>query len=87
MMLNSKPPEEGTYEVLMSPTVAANLISLVGGFASAFSVDAGTSYLVGQDGEEGRVGVVQPDGPRQDQGGARTADLRRRRVHRPSRRR
>ena len=45
-MLNSKQPEEGTYQVLMSPTVAANLIALVGGFASAFAVEAGTSYLV-----------------------------------------
>jgi len=45
-MLNSKQPDEGTYQVLMSPTVAANLISLIGGFASAFSVDSGTSYLV-----------------------------------------
>jgi PmbA protein len=44
-MLDPKPPEEGTYQVLMSPTVAANLISLIGGFASAFSVEAGTSYL------------------------------------------
>ncbi len=38
-MLNSKKPEEGTYQILMSPTVAANLIALVGSFASAFSVD------------------------------------------------
>jgi PmbA protein len=39
--------EEGkTYPVLMSPTVAANLLTLVGEFASAFSIEAGTSYLV-----------------------------------------
>ncbi len=51
-MLNSKPPEAGSYEVLLSPTVAANLISLIGGFASAFSVDAGTSYLVDKMGKK-----------------------------------
>jgi PmbA protein len=44
-MLNSTQPDEGTYTVLLSPTVAANLVSLVGGFASAFSVEAGISYL------------------------------------------
>lgn len=39
--------EEGkTYQVLMSPTVASNLLGLVGEFASAFSIEAGTSYLV-----------------------------------------
>ncbi len=45
-MVNAREPEAGEYEVLMSPTVASNLIELVGGFASAFSVDAGISYLV-----------------------------------------
>ncbi len=40
------------YQVLMSPTVAANLLSLVGDFASAFSVEAGTSYLVGKLGKK-----------------------------------
>jgi len=39
--------EEGTtFQILMSPTVAANLLELVGEFASAFSIEAGTSYLV-----------------------------------------
>lgn len=38
--------EEGTYQVLMSPTVASNLLSLIGAFASAFSIEAGISYLV-----------------------------------------
>jgi PmbA protein len=37
--------EAKTYQVLMSPTVASNLLGLVGEFASAFSVEAGTSYL------------------------------------------
>ncbi len=44
--------EEKTYQVLMSPTVAANLLGLVGEFASAFSIDAGTSYLVGKLGKK-----------------------------------
>lgn len=45
-MVNAREPEAGEYEVLMNPTVASNLIDLIGGFASAFSVDAGISYLV-----------------------------------------
>lgn len=53
-MLHSKKPDEGTYQILMSPTVAANLISLIGSFASAFAVDSGTSYLVEKMGK--RVG-------------------------------
>jgi len=44
-MTNAKEPEAGEYQVLMSPTVASNLLELIGGFASAFSVDAGISYL------------------------------------------
>lgn len=38
--------EGKAYQVLMSPTVASNLLGLVGDFASAFSIEAGTSYLV-----------------------------------------
>jgi PmbA protein len=45
-------PEEGTFQVLMSPTVAANLLSLVGEFCSAFAVEAGTSYLLGKMGKK-----------------------------------
>lgn len=45
--------EEGkAYQVLMSPTVASNLLGLIGDFASAFSVEAGTSYLVGKLGKK-----------------------------------
>ena len=40
-----------TYQILMSPTVASNLLGLVGDFASAFSIEAGTSYLVGKMGK------------------------------------
>ena len=48
MMRNARQLDgEGkTYPVLMSPTVASNLLGMVGEFASAFSVEAGTSYLV-----------------------------------------
>ncbi len=47
MMKNARQlTEGGTFQVLMSPTVASNLIALVGEFASAFSIEAGTSYLV-----------------------------------------
>ncbi len=44
-MRGAREVEGGTYQVLMSPTVAANLLALTGEFASAFSVEAGTSYL------------------------------------------
>ncbi len=45
--------EEGkNYQVLMSPTVASNLLALVGEFASAFSIEAGTSYLVDKLGKK-----------------------------------
>jgi PmbA protein len=45
-------PEAGEYQVLMGPTVASNLVELVGGFASAFSVEAGVSYLGGKIGKK-----------------------------------
>ncbi|QQG49188.1 MAG: TldD/PmbA family protein [archaeon] len=44
-MVESSEPEAGTYEVLLSPTVASNIVETVAGAASAFAVDAGTSYL------------------------------------------
>ncbi|MDG6909546.1 MAG: TldD/PmbA family protein [Nitrososphaerota archaeon] len=44
-MEQASEPEAGRYEVLLSPTVASNLVESVAGAASAFSVDAGTSYL------------------------------------------
>ncbi len=45
-------PDAGKYEVLLSPTVASNLVETVARAASAFSVDAGTSYLTGKLGKE-----------------------------------
>ncbi len=44
-MREAAEPEAGKYQVLLSPTVASNLVETVAGAASAFSVDAGTSYL------------------------------------------
>ncbi len=44
-MRNSSEPEAGKYSVLLSPTVASNLVETVASAASAFAVDAGTSYL------------------------------------------
>jgi PmbA protein len=44
-MRDASEPEAGVYEVLLSPTVASNLVETVGMAASAFSVDTGTSYL------------------------------------------
>ena len=43
--VGAKPVEEGIYDVVMSPTVAADLFQHVGGYSSAFYVDAGISFL------------------------------------------
>ena len=51
-MVESTEPEGGTYEVLLSPTVAANLVETVAGAASAFAVEAGTSYLAEKMGKQ-----------------------------------
>jgi PmbA protein len=54
-----------TFQVLMSPTVAANLLGLVGEFASAFSIEAGTSYLVDKMGKRvASAGLDLTDGGR-----------------------
>ena len=44
-MVTAREPDPGTYSVLLSPTVASNIIETVASAASAFNVDAGTSYL------------------------------------------
>jgi len=44
-MRNASEPEAGKYTALLSPTVASNLAESVASAASAFAVDAGTSYL------------------------------------------
>ena len=51
-MKDASEPEAGKYEVLLSPTVASNLIETVASAASAFSVDAGISYLVDKVGKK-----------------------------------
>ncbi len=45
-------PEAGKYSVLLSPTVASNLIEIVGSAASAFSVEAGLSCLAEKVGKK-----------------------------------
>ncbi len=44
-MVTASEPEAGPYQVLLSPTVASNIVETVAGAASAFSVDSGISYL------------------------------------------
>ena len=44
-MIGASFPEAGDYEVLLSPTVASNLVECVVDASSAFSVEAGRSYL------------------------------------------
>ena len=51
-MRNASEPEAGKYAVLLSPTVASNLVETVAAAASAFSVDAGTSYLADRLGKK-----------------------------------
>jgi len=51
-MKNASEPEAGKYTLLLSPTVASNLVETVAGAASAFAVDAGTSYLTGKVGKK-----------------------------------
>ena len=51
-MVEASEPAAGAYQVLLSPTVASNIVETVGGAASAFSVDAGTSYLAGKLGKK-----------------------------------
>jgi PmbA protein len=68
MMRNARQlTEGGTFQVLMSPTVAANLLGLVGEFASAFSIEAGTSYLVDKLGKRVASAILDlTDGGRID---------------------
>ena len=51
-MRNASEPEAGKYTVLLSPTVASNLVDPVASSASAFAVDAGTSYLTDKLGKK-----------------------------------
>ena len=51
-MKDASEPEAGKYQVLLSPTVASNLVETTAAAASAFSVDAGTSYLTEKMGKK-----------------------------------
>lgn len=51
-MKRASEPEAGTYQVLLSPTVASNLVETIASSASAFAVDAGISYLAGKIGKK-----------------------------------
>jgi PmbA protein len=51
-MRNASEPEAGKYALLLSPTVASNLVETIASAASAFSVDAGTSYLADKLGKK-----------------------------------
>lgn len=51
-MKDATEPEAGKYQVLLSPTVASNLVETTAAAASAFSVDAGTSYLAEKMGKK-----------------------------------
>jgi PmbA protein len=51
-MQEASEPETGRYQVLLSPTVASNIVETVAGAASAFAVDAGTSYLADKLGKK-----------------------------------
>ena len=50
--VNRGPWSEGVYDVILSPTVAADLIQHVGKAASAFAVESGISFLAGRVNEE-----------------------------------
>lgn len=52
MMTKASEPEAGEYQVLLSPAVASNLIETVASATSAFSVDAGISYLTDKLGKK-----------------------------------
>jgi PmbA protein len=51
-MVGAVIPEAGEYEVLLSPTVASNLVGHVMDSASAFSVETGNSYLADKLGQK-----------------------------------
>lgn len=50
--VNAKPCQQGVYDVIMSPTVAADILQHVASAASAFEIDAGISFLTGKKGKK-----------------------------------
>src|SRR2546428_13143778 len=75
-MVDAKEPEAGEYEVLMSPTVASNLVDLIGGFSSAFSVEAGIFFFVGKPGKKGASQSFSLPDHRRRKGGPHRRGLR-----------
>jgi len=51
-MVGASVPAAGEYEVLLSPTVASNIIQSVAASASAFDVESGSSYLIDKLGKK-----------------------------------
>jgi PmbA protein len=51
-MTGASEPEAGKFQVILSPTVASNLVETVASSASAFAVDSGTSYLTDKLGKK-----------------------------------
>ena len=51
-MVGASVPAAGEYEVLLSPTVASNIIQSVAASASAFDVESGSSYLIDRLGKK-----------------------------------
>lgn len=52
MMRDTKQIEDDFYEVLLSPTVVANLTDYIGLASSAYSVETGSSFLAGKIGKQ-----------------------------------
>ncbi|MEM4657372.1 MAG: TldD/PmbA family protein [Candidatus Methanosuratincola sp.] len=67
---------EGTYEVILGPIIFANLIERVGEASSAFSVEAGVSFLAGKLGERVASGMltIEDDGSDPEGINSRTFD-------------
>jgi PmbA protein len=51
-MVTASEPEPGAYRLLLSPTVASNLVGTIASSSSAFAVDAGISYLADRLGKK-----------------------------------
>lgn len=57
-MVSAVLPEAGDYEVLLSPTVASNLVECVMDSSSAFAVETGRSYLADKLGKTVASGLL-----------------------------
>jgi PmbA protein len=68
--------EEGRYDVLLGPIIAANLLEDIGDSCSAFSVEAGTSCLADKIGQQVLSPLIklEDDGAGEDGLGSRSFD-------------